>query len=352
MGVVPTSRGFAFRVRPDDQAEATTALVPELAEQLGPALGLQPNSTWLLRNVPRRILKQDLIKLLASEAGLWTACHALPTYAVNDRRATGSTWIVEAEEPPPRRAFRARGTCVTIERYTDERTLSPACRVWAKPISQWEEAAKRVTNSRNVRTPWGDIVDDDIDVDFVGGAHGNTRNAEDEIHNQCNQWNTSNEQSQQQNQQPQQSCHPQRTSRVPQQGTFPMGAPQRRTPYTMGDALAVADVQRRPRAFHLTDSSGTDSSAPPKHKKRFGEASRRTSPTAHWSASGDYDHEQEAMREALKAKDDQIAALQASMTKLQSMMETVMAAMASSGAISTQTVAATVVEVHQAAMPV
>ncbi len=165
LGIVPTSRGFAARVRPDDKAEVTTVLCPELAEQLGPSLGLQPNSSWLVRNLPRRINKQDLSRILASEAGPWSAWHVLPRYTANDNRPGGSTWVVEAEEPPPRRAFKARSTCVTIERYTDERSLSLACKVWAKPIAQWEAAATRASAARATRKPWSDMADDDIDVD-------------------------------------------------------------------------------------------------------------------------------------------------------------------------------------------
>ncbi len=343
LGIVPTSRGFAFRVRPEDQADATRAVVPELADQLGPSLGLQPDSTWLVKNLPRRIAKQEIIKLFASAMGPWTPWHVLPKFAVGDRRAAGSSWVVEAEEPPPRRALRVRGTCATIERYTDERALTPSCRVWAKPISQWEGAAARATAARPVRKPWADTVDDDDEMDFDGGNDDDYLDVEGGADGQVN---TDGQDTQQHEQQTQQERQPQRATRVPQQSSFPP-ITSRRTPYTFGDALAAGEAQRRPRAYRLTDSSGTDSVGPPKHKKRFGETGRRDP----WRDTSMIDPEKEAMREALKAKDDQIASMQASLSKMQAMMEALMASLASNGTISTQTAAATMVEVQQAAAP-
>ncbi len=335
LGIVPTSRGLAFRVRLDDQAEATRALVPELADQLGASLGLQPNSTWLIKKLPRRISKQEIIKLLASAAGRWTPSHV--------------SWIVEAEEPPPRRALRVRGTCATIERFTDERTLSPACRVWAKPISQWEGAASRASAASPVRKPWADTVDDADSMDFDGGDDNDFMDPEGGTEDQVGadgQCDPLDGQTMQPTQPTQQGSQPRRASRVPRQGPFPHVTAMS-TPYTLGDALAAGEAQRRPRAFQLTDSSGTDSASPPRYKKRFGEAGRKNP----WSDAATVDTEKEAMRDALKAKDDQIAAMQTSLNRLQAMMETLMASMASNGTISTQTAAATMAEIHQAAAP-
>jgi hypothetical protein len=100
-GFVPTLRGYAVRVDPDDEALVTTVLLPELAEQLGPSLGLRPSSAWLLKNLPRRINKQGIIQMLAADGGRWRPWHVLPRFAVNDRNPRHSAWVVDAEGPPP-----------------------------------------------------------------------------------------------------------------------------------------------------------------------------------------------------------------------------------------------------------
>ncbi len=111
-----------MRVHQDDEALVTTVLLPELAEQLGPSLGLRPNSSWLLRNWQRRINKQGIIKMLAAAVGRWQPWHVLPRYAMNDRNPRSSTWVVDAEGPPPLRVIKARDSYVSIERFVDEKT--------------------------------------------------------------------------------------------------------------------------------------------------------------------------------------------------------------------------------------
>ncbi len=160
-GFVPSTRGYAVRVLPDDECAVTTALVPELAEQLGASLGLQPTSSWTVRKLPKRITKQGIIQLLASGAGRWQPWQVLPRFTLPDRSARGSTWVVDAEIPPSIRVFKARDAYVTIDRYVDEKRLSPAMRVWAKPVSQWERRAAGGTTSSPTRKPWAETFDDD-----------------------------------------------------------------------------------------------------------------------------------------------------------------------------------------------
>ncbi len=337
LGLVPTTRGFAARVRHEDEAQVTRALVPEVAEQLGDSLGLRPNSRWLLRDLPRRITKADIIRMLATNSGHWCSWQVLPKYAIIDRNVRGASWVVEAEEPPPVKTFRTRGQCVTIERHIDEKTLSPANRVWAKPIAQWERARSATATSPNIRKPWCDMDDDDDDIDIdCEGNDFSTQADPAATPTQPTYTETT-----------QQDDGSRTQQRRPQQGPFPT-LPNPSHPSQMAENAVVTPWQRRPKSFRLTDSSGNDSAGPPRAKKRFGEQ-RSTEP--HWPplAAAQVDHEKEAMRAALQAKDEQIQNLQNSMVQLQRMMEQLMTAMAANGTISTQAAAATLAEVQQAA---
>ncbi len=337
LGIVPTSRGFAARVRHEDEAQVTRALVPEVAEQLGDSLGMRPNSRWLLRDLPRRITKADIIKMLASSAGQWTPWQVLPKYAINDRNIRGASWVVEAEEPPPMRTFRTRGSCVTIERHVDEKALSPANRVWARPIAQWEKAKSAATTSPSIRKPWCDMSDDEDDIDI--DCEGNGFDTQEDVTIDSPQ-SAANDATQQNNDQ-----YTQR--RKPQQQPFPTPSPPP-CPSHGTENTTTTPWQRRPKNFRLTDSSGNDSAGPPRAKKRFGE---QRAAECQWPAltTTQVDHEKEAMRAALQAKDEQIQNLQNSITQLQRMMEKLMTAMAANGTISTQTAAATIAEVQHAA---
>ncbi len=106
---------------------------------------------------------------------------------------------------------------------------------------------------------------------------------------------------------------------------------------------------RRPRTFPLTDSSGTDTSAPPHAKRMFGAPSRRGAAT---SSAGfdcqlnalDCDPEKQAMRAALAEKDAMIAALQESVNRMQRTLEAMLTAMTTQGTIPPAAAAAALAE--------
>ncbi len=108
--------------------------------------------------------------------------------------------------------------------------------------------------------------------------------------------------------------------------------------------------------FPLTDSSGTDTSAPPQAKRMFGEPSRKgMTATANapcgQSGAHDYDPEKQAMRAALAEKDAMIAALQESVNRMQRTLEAMLGAMASNGTISQTAAAAAMAEAQAPQQP-
>ncbi len=352
-GFVPTTRGYAVRVNPDDEALVTTVLLPELAEQLGPSLGLRPNSAWLLTNLQRRINKQGIIQMLSTENGRWQPWHVLPRYAVSDRNPRSSTWVVDAEGPPPLRVIRARDTFVTIERFIDEKKLSPAMRVWAKPVTQWDK--KPEGQKTTTRKPWADVVDDDSmsDVGGDGNFGFDGTGAEDAA------------QGDGAGQSPiptaQEVTATNQTTTQPGRWTRPrshQGHQAQRQPYrplqspsqpTGGTMEIAGPSHRRPRTFPLTDSSGTDTSASPHAKRMFGAPSRRgaAAPVAGFDCQPnavDCDPEKQAMRAALAEKDAMIAALQESVNRMQRTLEAMLAAMTANGTIPPAAAAAAMAE--------
>ncbi len=225
--------------------------------------------------------------------------------------------------------FRARDAYVTIDRYIDEKRLSPAMRAWAKPIAQWDKQARSASNVKaSGRKPWADIFDDDMDLVGCGGDACDAETTRDN------------------------SGHADEADDAPTQPqptrwTQPARSPTR-TPFNLGDA-AIVSTQARPEKHRMTDSSGTETSQPPKLKRLFGESSRGPRTLREALPYGParqkaHDEEKEAMRAALAAKDAQILELQAGMMNLQRTIESMMNAMANSGLISMQAAAATLAE--------
>ncbi len=359
-GFVPTARGYAVRVNPDDEALVTTVLLPELAEQLGPSLGLRPNSAWLLKNLPRRINKQGLIQMLSTENGRWRPWHVLPRYVVSDRNPRYSAWVVDAEGPPPLRAIRARDTFVTIERYVDEKKLSPSMRVWAKPVSQWDRRPEGQKTA--ARRPWADVADDDGMSDV--GGDWNYDLDETGMEDQARGDGTGQKPTptaQEASSTDQSTTQPGRWTRPrpnQAQAQRPQGRPLQPSPQPTGEAGVIvghSHTHRRPRNFPLTDSSGTDTSAPPQAKRMFGAPSRRgvAAPITSLGCSpSDLDPEKRAMQAALAEKDAMIATLQESVNRMQRTLEAMLAAMATSGTISPEAAAAAAADARAPQMAV
>ncbi len=320
-GIVPSARGFMARVTPGDETEVTKMLNPQLAEQLGPSLGIQPNSTWLIKNLPKKISKQELINMLAANSGQWSSWFVLPKFVTGDRSSKWSTWVVEAEEPPPAKILRVRGTFATTQRYVDERAMHPSMRVWASPIAQMDVKHKGDHNRRATKVPWNVRADADLDVDFEGDEE-QTREDEDA------------EADGQDEQQPhtQQSTHPEEQGSQAAQSMWrtsrSIAARRRESPYPPTRPA----TSTRTRSYLLTDSESTDAGKPP-HKKRFGEATRVTQ--LPWpsqpSKEGLAEQERAARMAQISAKDAQIADLQMSINRMQATLDSMMNALAANG---------------------
>ncbi len=323
-GFVPSARGFMARVLPEDCTEVTKELNPKLAEELGPALGIHPNSSWLVKGLPKRISRQELINTLASSAGPWTSWCVLPKYAMNERASRWSSWVVAAEEPPPARMFKARGNYATTQRFVDEKSMHPSSRVWAKPIAHIDLEKKRQGEPSTRRAPWETKEDDDIDVDHEGeGCDNDDEHAEDHTDaGDTDSW-------------------PRGAPLIPPQTRAHTHSPWRTThqaqrrrdvPFSSPTRTAPA---ARPRPT-TTDSDGTDGIAPPRNKRKGEDGSVITQ--LPWPTGGQpsqlADHERAAMQAEIDSKNAQIAALQESMARLQASMDAMVAALTASGAIN------------------
>ncbi len=100
-GIVPTARGYALRVVKEAEAEITTAVTPEVAAQLGPALGLKGSSTWAVRGVPRNATKEGIIRALNAASSRWRGWVVKPVRTLTQPRNGKLDWLVEADVDPP-----------------------------------------------------------------------------------------------------------------------------------------------------------------------------------------------------------------------------------------------------------
>ncbi len=266
--------------------------------------------------------------MLATSTPTCTPWFVLPKFAMTARTDRGATWIVEAEEPPPMKVVRTRSGCVTIDRYVDERAMSPKARVWARPISV---SQNRMDASRTTvpKQPWEKPEpNNDIDVDSEGddGANGDdsdqTQNDDlaGETQNQCSQAGL-------------------RATMVPQPKARP-------SPWNLANANHPNPGQpvRRPRAFLLTEGESTDTSSAPAHKKKYGEATRTSRASAPYAlparpmwADQTAEEETRNLRAQLDERDAKIMEMQNSMLQMQAMMQNMMAALASNGTIPSET---------------
>ncbi len=93
--------------------------------------------------------------MLAVTAGPWTSWYVIPKYALNGNAGKWSSWVVEAEEPPPAKAFKAKGNYATIQRLVNEKAMHPSARVWAKPIAQLDAETKKRQHWRHTENALG-----------------------------------------------------------------------------------------------------------------------------------------------------------------------------------------------------
>ncbi len=320
LGIIPSSRGFFARVQPEDEVEVTRELCPELAAEMGPSLGISPNASWTIRGLPKRITRQALIKMLATETPSWAPWFVIPRFATTERTDTGSTWIVDSEEPPSTRIIRTKGTCAVIERYVDTKTMQPRARVWAKPISTW---AAKVKSGRNegCRNPWKEEQTDECQVD------NDDENLQDYQRNDAEQ--------DQEGMDTMQDTQPREFMPVgPQRRAQPKLAPWAGRAEAQPATLATArPPNTRPRSFLLSGDESSDAASAPFSKRRFGFPGRPVH-AAGGVATTQFEEEKKALQDQLNQRDAMILGLQNTIQQLQATMQAMMNAMTTAGLIT------------------
>ncbi len=101
LGVVPTYKGYAVRALQQHEAELMQALCPERADQLGPALGMRVNSTWVVRGIPAKATRQQIIAALDKSTPAWQGWTVIPRKRLGGTRGPTTDWIIDAVCGPP-----------------------------------------------------------------------------------------------------------------------------------------------------------------------------------------------------------------------------------------------------------
>ncbi len=194
-GVVPTARGYAIRVTKEAEADVLKHVSPEAAARLGPALGLQTSSSWVVHGVPRHADKQGIISALNAPNPRWRGWTVKPIRTLTQPRQGKVNWLVEAATDPPGRALTVktaanpRGECVMIEKYVEEKRIAPKAASWFNSAMQ---------NPKPDPIPkrgalWGDIAEEGDNEDsfnmYFADAHdhGDQRINEDSMDMDCPQ---------------------------------------------------------------------------------------------------------------------------------------------------------------------
>ncbi len=146
-GIVAGPRGYMLRVLSSAYAEVTTKLMPDEAEQMGPALNMRHTSTWIVKNVPRGAAKQTIIKAFATQTDAWAGWAVLPLRIDGQPRGNSENWIVGACSPPPEKEVVIGMACITIDRFEETRKVAARVAPWfrLKPVTaeQREERKKK-----------------------------------------------------------------------------------------------------------------------------------------------------------------------------------------------------------------
>ncbi len=138
-GIVPNAKGYALRVVKGAEVDITPYVAPEVAAQMGPALGLQTSSSWAVRGIPMRATKEGIIKALYAASARWRGWTVKPIRTLTQPRHGKVDWLVEAAVDPPARALTIKsrdspnGDCLMIERFVEERKVTSRTAAWFRP---------------------------------------------------------------------------------------------------------------------------------------------------------------------------------------------------------------------------
>ena len=101
----------------DEEANIETLKIidPETSQRLGPALGMQPKSKWILKKVPKGMRQQQIQEALFAKTPTWPGWRVMVTGPPKQ----GSTkqlinLTVMSQDPPPNAMLIINGTKVTM----------------------------------------------------------------------------------------------------------------------------------------------------------------------------------------------------------------------------------------------
>ena len=158
-GIVPTAKGYAIRMEEKDRPALIRALLPEKADELGPALSMPKNTVWQISGLPKRVTKEELIRSVAQSTESWGGWTILPRRQIFDPRSTTSTWIVDAAAGPPDDCIYIHGGCALVTPFEAPQKVP-------KKLAAWTKLPEAVTvkggRSHNL---WADQADED-DMDY------------------------------------------------------------------------------------------------------------------------------------------------------------------------------------------
>ncbi len=157
------------------EAELVKHVTPEVAVQLGLALGLRTNSSWILRNVPARATKESIIRALSRPMERWRGWTVIPRRTIGQQRNGKIDWIVDAAQDPPTRSLTVNRDCLMIERYLEQQKTPPKAAPWFKPR---QEEMKQMATTTRVGGLWGDQELDEEDF-VLHNLGGNATNKHD-----------------------------------------------------------------------------------------------------------------------------------------------------------------------------
>jgi hypothetical protein len=167
-GIVPSARGYFLRMVGTAEAEITKALAPEVAAQLGPALGMKAESTWIVKGIPRNATKEGIIRGLNLPTSRWRGWTVRPKRVVGQPRFGKVDWLVEAANDPPGKALTVKtretpnGDCIMIERFVEEQRTTAKAAPWFKPLKKQEP-----TSASRAGALWGEMAEEDDDEDIA-----------------------------------------------------------------------------------------------------------------------------------------------------------------------------------------
>ncbi len=164
-GLVPTYKGYALRVLKEAEAAVVREILPELAEQMGPALGIRTTSTWIIRGLPRHSTREAIIKTFAAVNAAWEGWTVVPRKQQGQPRNGRVDWLVDAAADPPRKSLTLNHDCIYVDRYFEAQRIPAKAAPWYK-LYDHDEKYEEATKQGGLWADYGIPADDDDHEDL------------------------------------------------------------------------------------------------------------------------------------------------------------------------------------------